>query len=104
MNENSSRFAKYLDLSFRNDGQVIGGKEQNLKEKMAIFVCQNPDWFFRCPCLLASISDYMLEKCRVVARNEDCHEGNFHIFYGMFAGMSTQEKQELYLMKPEAYG
>ena len=41
MNENSSRFAKYLDLSFRNDGQVIGGKEHNLKKKMAIFVCQN---------------------------------------------------------------
>ena len=26
MNENSSRFAKYLELSFREDGQVIGGK------------------------------------------------------------------------------
>ena len=25
MNENSSRFAKYLELSFRSDGQVLGG-------------------------------------------------------------------------------
>ena len=45
----------------------------------------------------------MLEKCRVVARKKNCSEGNFHIFYGMFAGMSTEEKQELYLMKSDAY-
>lgn len=25
MNDNSSRFAKFLELSFRGDGQVIGG-------------------------------------------------------------------------------
>ncbi|XP_065940998.1 chitin synthase chs-2 isoform X2 [Magallana gigas] len=76
MNDNSSRFAKFLELSFRNDGQVTG----------------------------ASIRDYMLEKCRVVGRNEDCGEGNFHIFYGMFAGLSQQEKQDLFLLKPESYG
>lgn len=52
---------------------------------------------------LASIRDYMLEKCRVVGRNEDCGEGNFHIFYQMFAGLSQQEKQDLFLLKPETY-
>lgn len=52
---------------------------------------------------LASIRDYMLEKCRVVGRNKDCGEGNFHIFYGMFAGLSQQEKQDLFLLKPETY-
>uniref|UniRef100_A0A8W8N3N0 Myosin motor domain-containing protein n=1 Tax=Magallana gigas TaxID=29159 RepID=A0A8W8N3N0_MAGGI len=75
MNDNSSRFAKFLELSFGHDGQVIG----------------------------ASIRDYMLEKCRVVGRNEDCGEGNFHIFYGMFAGLSQQEKQDLFLLKLEKY-
>ncbi|XP_048727151.2 uncharacterized protein LOC125645600 isoform X7 [Ostrea edulis] len=76
MNDNSSRFAKFLELSFRGDGQVIG----------------------------AMIRDYMLEKCRVVGRNQDCREGNFHVFYGMFAGMSQEEKQNLYLQKAETYG
>lgn len=33
------------------------------------------------------IRDYMLEKCWVVGRNEDCGEGNFYIFYGMFVGL-----------------
>ncbi|XP_062568549.1 myosin-IIIb-like [Saccostrea cucullata] len=75
MNDNSSRFAKFLELSFRGDGQVIG----------------------------AMIKDYMLEKCRVVGRSQDCGEGNFHIFYGMLAGMSQEEKQALYLRKPESY-
>lgn len=53
---------------------------------------------------IASIRDYMLEKCRVVGRNEDCGEGNFHIFYGLFAGLSQQQKQDLFLLKPESYG
>ncbi|XP_061186519.1 uncharacterized protein LOC133194603 [Saccostrea echinata] len=75
MNDNSSRFAKFLELSFRGDGQVIG----------------------------AMIKDYMLEKCRVVGRNQDCGEGNFHIFYGMLAGMPQEEKQALFLQKPETY-
>lgn len=52
----------------------------------------------------AMIRDYMLEKCRVVGRNQDCREGNFHVFYGMFAGMSQEEKQNLYLQKAETYG
>ncbi|XP_062596155.1 myosin-IIIb-like [Saccostrea cucullata] len=75
MNHNSSRFAKFLQLSFGEDGQVIG----------------------------AIVRDYMLEKCRVVARIPNCHEGNFHIFYAMFAGLSEKEKRDLYLQRQETY-
>ncbi|XP_062607557.1 unconventional myosin-IXb-like [Saccostrea cucullata] len=75
MNVNSSRFAKFLQLSFGEDDRVIGAKVQ----------------------------DYMLEKCRVVSRTSNCHEGNFHIFYALFAGLSEKEKQDLYLQKQETY-
>ncbi|XP_062581108.1 unconventional myosin-X-like [Saccostrea cucullata] len=75
MNHNSSRFAKFLQLSFGEDGRVIG----------------------------AIVRDYMLEKCRVVARTPNCQEGNFHIFYALFAGLSEKEKRDLYLQKQETY-
>ncbi|KAJ8307221.1 hypothetical protein KUTeg_015305 [Tegillarca granosa] len=63
MNDNSSRFAKYLGLR--------------------------------------TVRDYMLEKSRVVSQNE--HEGNFHIFYSLFAGASKQQLEDLYLDNPESY-
>ncbi|KAK3106529.1 hypothetical protein FSP39_022019, partial [Pinctada imbricata] len=73
MNDNSSRFAKYLELSFRSDGQVLG----------------------------AIVRDYMLEKSRVVLQGKN--EGNFHIFYSLFAGAPKSKLSELGLQKPETY-
>ncbi|VDH96255.1 Hypothetical predicted protein [Mytilus galloprovincialis] len=73
INDNSSRFAKYLELSFDERGQVIG----------------------------ATIRDYMLEKARVVTCNKD--EGNFHIFYSLFAGASKQQLIGLNLSESKDY-
>ncbi|KAK3584473.1 hypothetical protein CHS0354_005276 [Potamilus streckersoni] len=70
MNHNSSRFAKYLELSFKIDGDLEG----------------------------VIIRDYMLEKSRVVTRGEN--EGNFHIFYSVFHGAPTETLKELCLEKP----
>ncbi|KAL3836174.1 hypothetical protein ACJMK2_021616 [Sinanodonta woodiana] len=70
MNHNSSRFAKYLELSFKKDGDLAG----------------------------VVIRDYMLEKSRVVSRCEN--EGNFHIFYSLFYGTPTATLKELHLEKP----
>ncbi|XP_063420548.1 myosin-IIIb-like [Mytilus trossulus] len=73
MNDNSSRFAKFLELSFDDSGQVLG----------------------------AAIRDYMLEKSRVVTSNKD--EGNFHIFYSLFAGTSKQQLIDLNLSEGKDY-
>ncbi|KAH3703114.1 hypothetical protein DPMN_078143 [Dreissena polymorpha] len=67
LNENSSRFAKYLEVSFKDDGQLAG----------------------------AVVRDYMLEKSRIVHQSEG--EGIFHIFYAMFAGCTQTQMEDLFL-------
>ena len=66
-NDNSSRFGKYIDISFNKNGTIEG----------------------------ANIEQYLLEKSRIVAQNRG--ERNYHIFYCMLAGMTKEEKQKLEL-------
>ncbi|XP_070539875.1 myosin-IIIa-like [Ptychodera flava] len=73
MNQNSSRFGKFVDLKFTADGNVDG----------------------------AGIEEYLLEKSRVIFQNPG--ERNFHIFYYMFAGLSESELLQYYLISPDKH-
>ena len=64
MNDNSSRFGKFIDLWFNDSLHITG----------------------------ATIRQYLLEKSRVIHQLEG--EQNFHIFYMFFAGMTANGEGE----------
>ena len=72
-NDNSSRFGKYIDIHFNDQGTIEG----------------------------ARIEQYLLEKSRIVSQNTD--ERNYHVFYCMLAGMTREQKQQLELQAPTNY-
>jgi len=72
-NNNSSRFGKFIKITFGNNSFISGG----------------------------SVVSYLLEKSRVVHRGQN--ERSFHIFYQMIEGLPKEQKNELYLKEVEDY-
>ncbi|XP_078540967.1 unconventional myosin-Vc [Lissotriton helveticus] len=72
-NDNSSRFGKYMEISFDKRYQIIG----------------------------ANMRTYLLEKSRVVFQSEN--ERNYHIFYQLCACASLQEFKNLHLVSANEF-
>ncbi|CAF97644.1 unnamed protein product, partial [Tetraodon nigroviridis] len=72
-NDNSSRFGKYLEIFFNEEGVIEG----------------------------ARMEQYLLEKSRVC--HQALGERNYHIFYCMLAGITAEEKKALTLSDPGDY-
>ncbi|KAL5247554.1 hypothetical protein ACHWQZ_G019434 [Mnemiopsis leidyi] len=72
-NHNSSRFGKFIQLFFAEDGNIVGG----------------------------NISHYLLEKNRTVGQNPS--ERNYHIFYQLLLGITEPLKSKLCLDDPKHF-
>ena len=54
-----------------------------------------------CLMFIANLSEYLLEKSRVVSQHAG--ERNFHIFYYLFAGLDEQQMRANLLKNPEEH-
>jgi myosin heavy subunit len=72
-NNNSSRFGKFIKITFGNNSFISGG----------------------------SVVSYLLEKSRVVHQGNN--ERSFHIFYQMCEGLPNDQKLEYHLSQPDDY-
>ena len=74
-NDNSSRFGKYLELSFDARGAVVTG---------------------------AQIQTYLLEKSRLITQSRG--ERSFHIFYQMLEGLKSDDAtSKLLFLRPREH-
>ncbi|XP_063382914.1 unconventional myosin-IXAa-like [Cydia fagiglandana] len=72
-NNNSSRFGKFIQVNYKENGMVHG----------------------------AVVQKYLLEKSRICSQGRN--ERNYHVFYYLLAGASEQEREQLHLLSVDKY-
>ncbi|XP_059621402.1 unconventional myosin-IXa-like isoform X2 [Phlebotomus argentipes] len=72
-NNNSSRFGKFIQVNYRENGLVQG----------------------------AVVQKYLLEKSRIVSQGP--YERNYHVFYYLLSGATEQEREALHLLPADKY-
>ncbi|CAG9822727.1 unnamed protein product [Phaedon cochleariae] len=72
-NNNSSRFGKFIQVNYKENGMVHG----------------------------AVVQKYLLEKSRICSQGR--YERNYHVFYYLLEGANEQEKQQLHLKRADQY-
>ncbi|KAF6210863.1 hypothetical protein GE061_013974 [Apolygus lucorum] len=72
-NNNSSRFGKFIQVNYKENGMVHG----------------------------AVVQKYLLEKSRICSQGRN--ERNYHVFYYLLAGASDQDRQQLHLKSVDYY-
>ncbi|CAG4965641.1 unnamed protein product [Parnassius apollo] len=72
-NNNSSRFGKFIQVNYKENGMVHG----------------------------AVVQKYLLEKSRICSQGRN--ERNYHVFYYLLAGASEQEREQLHLLTVDKY-
>lgn len=72
-NNNSSRFGKFIQVNYKENGMVHG----------------------------AIVQKYLLEKSRIVSHSKN--ERNYHVFYYLLAGCSQEEREILHLHRAQDY-
>ncbi|GBP31606.1 Unconventional myosin-IXa [Eumeta japonica] len=72
-NNNSSRFGKFIQVNYKENGMVHG----------------------------AVVQKYLLEKSRICSQGRN--ERNYHVFYYLLAGASEQERAQLHLLSVDKY-
>ncbi|XP_055305259.1 unconventional myosin-IXa-like isoform X2 [Sitodiplosis mosellana] len=72
-NNNSSRFGKFIQVKYKENGMVQG----------------------------AIVQKYLLEKSRIVSQG--LAERNYHVFYYLLSGATAQERELLHLLPAEKY-